>query len=64
MRIMERMDVNPTTAQRIPPPPDPGEAAAWERDLAILDADPRTAGTSPRPPWLVRRVLAEHQGRR
>lgn len=38
------------------------ELAARERDLAILDADPRTAGSSNRPAWLVERVL--RQGKR
>lgn len=32
------------------------ELAQRERDLAILDADPRSAGPANRPAWLVRRV--------
>lgn len=46
-------------AEPIPAPPDATEAADWRRDLAILDADPRTAGRANRPAWLVERVLAD-----
>lgn len=45
---------------KIPPPTDPTERAAWERDLEILESDPRTAGKANRPPELVRLVLADH----
>lgn len=57
MRIMGRMNVTTDDRGRIPPPTDPAEAAAWHRDQALLEADPRTRGTSPRPRWEVERVL-------
>lgn len=35
------------------------EAAAHDEMMRILEADPRTSGNAPRPPWLVERVLAD-----
>lgn len=35
------------------------ELAQRKREMAVLDADHRTAGSANRPPWLVRRVLEE-----
>lgn len=56
-----------TKAQSIPMPSTnvltPAEIAEYKRDMAILDADPRTAGSANRPAWLVKRVLAEHNAR-
>lgn len=50
---------------RVTPPAGmtPAEVAQVEADRAVLDADPRTSGCAPRPPWLVERVLRE-AGRR
>lgn len=39
------------------------ELAPYEREMATLAADPRTAGSANRPAWLVRRVLSEKAGR-
>lgn len=49
-------------SERIPAPTaadgyTAAELAERDRDMAILDADPRTAGTANRPAWLVARVL-------
>jgi hypothetical protein len=35
------------------------EVEQHAKDLAALEADPRTAGKANRPAWLVRRVLGE-----
>lgn len=51
------------SSERIPAPSDPSERAEWQRDLEILDRDPRTAGSANRPAWLVRRVLADHKNK-
>lgn len=51
------------SSERVPAPSDPGERAEWQRDLEILERDPRTAGASNRPEWLVRRVLADHKNK-
>lgn len=50
-------------SEQIPAPSDPSERVAWQRDLEILDRDPRTAGSANRPAWLVRRVLADHKSK-
>lgn len=41
----------------------PAELLEWHEKMAILAADPRTAGSANRPPWLVARVLREHRER-
>lgn len=51
------------SSERIPAPSDSSERAEWQRDLEILDSDPRTAGSANRPAWLVRRVLADHKNK-
>jgi len=55
--------MNTTNPNAIPAPKTVGFSdefsAAWERDMAILEADPRTTGGY-RPSWLVKRVLADH----
>ena len=49
----------PTTADGL----SAEEVARWHEDMRTLENDPRTAGSSNRPTWLVRRVL-EEKGRR
>lgn len=45
--------------ERIPAPTymTPEQLAKREREMAALEADPRTAGSANRPAWLVDRVL-------
>lgn len=56
-----------TTGTKIPAPtPEASdmteqEIARWYDHTRILDTDPRTAGSMPRPRWLVERVLAERR---
>lgn len=45
----------PTTADNF----TADEVAQWHANQRTLNADPRTAGDSPRPAWLVERVLRE-----
>ncbi len=54
------MAKNTDSDLKIPAPTTSAEDAAnWTRDLAILEADPRTAGKANRPAALVAKVLGD-----